>query len=323
MQKLKIVVIVGPTASGTSELAVALARRFGGEIISADSRQVYKGLNIGTGKVPGKWRLINLPDSKRSLAIWQIPKAKVFMYKGVPHHCIDFVPPRKVFNAADFKKCAENAIKDITARGRTPILAGGTGFYIDTVVYDMALPEVLPNRKLRKMLEQKGPALLFAMLKKLDRERAETIDAKNPRRLIRAIEIAKVFGRVPKFKKGRPYRALWLGIKLAPDLLRQRIHTRLIKRMRGGMIEEARRLRKNGLNWSRFYALGLEYRHLADYIRGKVSFADMQKNIEIATCRYARRQMVWFKRNPEIRWLNDKKEAKKLLSRFLTKQKIF
>src|SRR3989344_3066503 len=167
MSKLKIVVIVGPTASGKSELADALARRFGGEIISADSRQVYKGLNIGTGKVPGKWRLINLPDSKRSLAIWQIPKAKVFMYKGVPHHCIDFVPPRKVFNAADFKKCAENAIKDITARGRTPILAGGTGFYIDTVVYDMALPEVLPNRKLRKMLEQKGPALLFAMLKKL------------------------------------------------------------------------------------------------------------------------------------------------------------
>ncbi|MFY9462510.1 MAG: tRNA (adenosine(37)-N6)-dimethylallyltransferase MiaA, partial [Candidatus Sungiibacteriota bacterium] len=290
-----------------------------GEIISADSRQVYIGLDIGTGKVPGKWRTMKVPTSKPWLASWKIHKKKVFVYKGVPHHCIDFVPPRKVFSAADFKRCAENAIKDITARGKIPILAGGTGFYLDAVVYDMALPEVSPNKKLRKTLEQKKPALLFAMLKKLDHERAKTIDAKNPRRLIRAIEIAKALGRVPKFKKRRPYRALWLGIKFPTELLYSRIHARLTKRMREGMIEEARRLHKNGLGWARFYALGLEYRYLADYVRGKVSAPEMRENLETAIRHYARRQMVWFKRNPEIHWLNDKKEAEKLLRLFLRK----
>ncbi|MBI2639927.1 MAG: tRNA (adenosine(37)-N6)-dimethylallyltransferase MiaA [Candidatus Sungbacteria bacterium] len=183
----KLIVIIGPTASGKSELAVRLAKKFSGEIISADSRQVYRELDIGTGKVPGKWR----------------QKPKVFVYKAIPHYCIDFVSPKRVFTAADFKKCAEGAIQDINRRGKIPVMAGGTGFYIDAVLYENLLPNVPPNKTLRNTLSQKSARKLFMLLKRLDPERAKNIDRKNPRRLIRAIEIAKALGRVPKFKKNQ------------------------------------------------------------------------------------------------------------------------
>ena len=165
--KRKIIIILGPTASGKSELAVKMARKIGGEIISADSRQVYKGLNIGSGKI-----------TKKEM-------------RGVPHYCLDIASPKKVFTAVDFKKCAEKAIKDIQSRDKTPIICGGTGFYIGVITGAIDIPEIKPNWKLRKKLEKMPTEKLFKMLKKLDHARARNIDAKNPRRLIRAIEIAK------------------------------------------------------------------------------------------------------------------------------------
>src|SRR3989344_6085432 len=200
----KNIAIVGPTASGKSELAVKIAKRFNGEIISADSRQVYRGLDIGTGKVPNDFS--NYPrissnasriTTSRIRGKFDIIRGKFekYVYKGVPHYCIDFVSPKKVFTVADFKKCAEAAIKDITNRGKIPILCGGTGFYIDSVLYNLPIPNVPPNQKLRKQLSKKSAEELFKILKKMDPKRAKTIDPHNPRRLIRAIEIVKTTGK--------------------------------------------------------------------------------------------------------------------------------
>src|SRR3989338_8024568 len=172
----KIIVILGPTASGKSALGVKLAKKINGEIISADSRQVYKGLDIGSGKI-----------TKKEM-------------RGVPHHCIDIVSPKKIFTVVDFKKCADKAIEKNFAKNKTPIIVGGTGLYIQAIVDNIVLPEVKPNWKLRKELEKKTTEEMFKMLKKLDPERAKNIDAKNPRRLIRAIEIAKSLGKMPKLK---------------------------------------------------------------------------------------------------------------------------
>src|SRR3989344_4057410 len=163
----KIVVVVGPNASGKSEFAVRLAKKINGEIISADSRQVYKGLDIGSGKI-----------TKKEMG-------------GVPHHCLSVANPKKIFTALNFKKCAQKAIAAIYHSGKTPIIVGGTGFYIDAALGRIKLGGVPPNLKLRKKLANKSPAELLKMLKKLDPARAKTIEQKNPRRLIRAIEILK------------------------------------------------------------------------------------------------------------------------------------
>ncbi|NOY35659.1 MAG: tRNA (adenosine(37)-N6)-dimethylallyltransferase MiaA, partial [bacterium] len=162
----KMVVVLGPTASGKSDLAVDLARKLDGEIISADSRQVYRGMDIGTGKV-----------TKKEM-------------RGVTHHLLDVANPKKIFTVVDFKKKAERALEDIWSRGKLPIVCGGTGFYIQAITGGVAIPEVKPDWKLRNKLEKKTAEQLFAELKKLNPERAKMIDAKNPRRLIRAIEVA-------------------------------------------------------------------------------------------------------------------------------------
>ncbi|MDO8560714.1 MAG: tRNA (adenosine(37)-N6)-dimethylallyltransferase MiaA [bacterium] len=336
-RKAKIIIIIGPTASGKSELAVALAKRFRGEIISADSRQVYIGLNIGTGKVPGKWLnhsaqsgiIAPMGPSHRAIGRSDLRgksdlrRTGIFAYKGIRHYCIDFVSPRKVFTAEDFKTCAEKTIKDILSRGKIPIIVGGTGFYIDAVVYGMGFPLVPPNKKLRLILEQKGLPELILILKKLDSARLKMVDKKNPHRLIRAIEIAKALGHVPKLKKRPIYQALWLGIKLPKDELSRRIHIRLIQRMREGMVKEAQSLHKHGLGWKRFYELGLEYKYLADFLRGEITKNIMLKNLETAIRHYARRQMVWFKRNPEIHWIKNKKGAERVLNISLGKKKNY
>ena len=164
--KPKILVILGPTATGKSGMAVRLAKKFNGEIISADSRQVYKGLDIGSGKITEKEML------------------------GVAHHLLDIANPKRKFSVTDFKEKAEKTIEDILKRSRLPIICGGTGFYIQALVDNLILPEVAPNLSLRKKLEKKTPAELFEILKKLDPKRADSIERQNPRRLIRAIEIA-------------------------------------------------------------------------------------------------------------------------------------
>ena len=170
----KIIVIVGPTSSGKSDLAVIIAKKFKGEIVSADSRQVYKGMDIGTGKI-----------TKKEM-------------RGIPHHLIDVASPRQKYSVAKYKREAEKAIRDITNRGNIPIVCGGTGFYIQSIVDDIVFPEVKSNSNLRKKLSKLSPEELFLELKKIDENRAQKIDPHNPHRLIRAIEIATELGSVPQ-----------------------------------------------------------------------------------------------------------------------------
>ena len=274
--------ILGPTASGKSALGVKLAKKINGEIISADSRQVYKGLDIGSGKI-----------TKKEM-------------RGVSHHCIDIVSPKKIFTVVDFKKCADKAIEKNFAKNKTPIIVGGTGLYIQAVVDNIVLPEVKPNWKLRKELEKKTTEEMFNMLKKLDPERAKNIDAKNPRRLIRAIEIAKKLGKTPKLKSmsRRDLDIGQIGIKLPDEILKINIEKRIKKMLKGGLVAETKKLRKSGLSWKRIYELGFEYKYPALFLRRKISKDEMLAKMLTENWQYAKRQMTWFKRDKRIKWIN-------------------
>ena len=230
----KIIVIVGPTASGKSALGVKLAKKLNGEIISADSRQVYKGLDLASGKI-----------TKKEMA-------------GIPHHCLDLISPKTIFTAESYAKSAQKAVKDILKHGKTPIIVGGTGFYIDIAIGRMKTAGVAPDWKLRRMLEKKTAETLLKMLKKFDPARAKTVEPQNKRRLIRAIEVAK-FSKKKGFKKQNiliyqyinDADLVWLGIKIKPEELRKRINTRLEKRLKAGMINEIKKLRRQGVSWKR------------------------------------------------------------------------
>lgn len=309
MREPKVIAIVGPTASGKSELAVKLAKKLNGEIISADSRQIYRGLDISTGKVTGQWviprqaRRIVRPGS---LQVKNTARAKsrTYVYKNIPHHCIDFVSPKRTYTVAEYKKCAEAAIKDITGRGKFPILVGGTGFWIDAVVYDLNIPEVPPDLDLRKQLEKKSAEELLKILRKLDPRRAKTIEQKNPRRLIRAIEIAKILGKVPTVKKRSPYNTLWIGINPAKDVLRKRISSRIEKMIKRGLIKETKKLLRQGVSRKRTRELGFEYRLALEAANRELSIKELREKLLSETLRYARRQETWWRRNRAIHWIS-------------------
>jgi len=288
--KPKIVIVVGPTASGKSSLAVEIAKRFDGEIISADSRQVYRGLDIGTGKVTND------------------------EMDGVPHHLLDVANPTERYTAANFARDARTAILEIAAREKLPIIAGGTGFYIDAFVGRVSVPEVEPNEKLRAELEHKTAVELLEILRKLDPERAETVEQKNPRRLIRAIEIAEAprlrrdsgrqAGSVPtsEVEPRCLYDALWIGIDWPDEQLRERIHERLDTRLKSGMVDEIKMLHENGLSWERMDELGLEYRYVSQFLRTMLTECEMRELLEREIWKYAKRQRTYWKRNTDITW---------------------
>ncbi len=279
MQKKKVIVVLGQTATGKSDLAVKIAKKFNGEVISADSRQVYKGLDIGTGKI-----------TKREM-------------RGVPHHLLDVANPKTKFTVAEYQKLTIYAMAEMVERGKVPILCGGTGFYIDAITRGTIFPEVPPNLKLRKILEKKNIKELFIILKKLDKTRAKNIDAKNKVRLIRAIEIVKALGRVPKITEVKPmYDFIKIGLHLPENKLRERIKARLQKRIKVGMLNEAKKLHEQGLSWKRMEELGLEYRFMALYLQKKITKEVMLEKLNSEIYKYAKRQMTWFKRDKEIKW---------------------
>ncbi len=294
--KPKIIVIVGPTASGKSDLGVLISKRFNGEVISADSRQVYKGLDIGTGKIAQK------------------------EMKGISHHLLDVLQPRTKFTVHAFKKHGDKAIKKMLKNGKIPVIVGGTGFYIEALVDSVLLPEVKPDLKLRLKLSKKSAENLFKMLQKLDSKRSENIDPKNTHRLIRAIEIAQALGEVPAIKKDSNFNPLFIGLKVSPEELQERIAKRLKKRLKQGMISEARKLHKEGLSWKRMNELGLEYRYLALFLQNKISKEEMFQKLKTEIWRYAKRQMTWFKRDQRITWFKptELKKIEKEVKTFLT-----
>ncbi len=274
--KIKIVAIVGPTAVGKSDFAVDYALKNNGEIISADSRQVYKGLDIGTGKITQE------------------------EMKGIPHHLLDVADPSDNFNVGKFKELAEKAIADISSRGKLPIICGGTGFYIDAVVNNITYPDVSHNEKLREELEKKSASELFEILKKLDASYALSLnnsEQNNPQRLIRSIETATALGKVPKvIANDSQYEITWIKLELPLDELKQRIHVRLTKRLENGMIEEIENLHKNGLSWERMEELGLEYRYTSRFLRGLITKEKMIEQLQNEIWHYAKRQILWFKK---------------------------
>jgi tRNA dimethylallyltransferase len=284
--KNKVIAIVGPTASGKSALAVLLARKLNGEIISADSRQVYRSLNIGTNKI-----------TKKEM-------------HGIRHFLLDVADPKKPYTAYRYAKDASRAIQEIIKRGKIPIICGGTGFYIDAVLYGSPFPRIPPNPSFRKMMERRSTEALFAELKKVDPRRAATIDPKNRRRLIRALEIIAATGApVAPQKKEPKYEALKIGIKVEMKELERRIRLRLKREFRRGLIEEVKRLKRRGLSWKRLYELGLEYRFVARFLQGEIkSKTELEKLLAYAIIGYAKRQIRWFKRDKDIIWSSDKRK---------------
>ncbi len=293
-QRKKIIVVVGPTASGKSDLGIKLARNFNGEIISADSRQVYRGMDIGTGKVTKKEQRL------------------------VKHHLLDVVNPKKVFTVSGFKKLGEKAIKNILDKNKIPFIVGGTGFYVDALVKGFSLPEIPPNKKLRRHLDKFSAEQLFKMLQRLDTERAKTVDRHNKRRLVRALEIFKATGKpVPPLQTDRKYDVLYLGISWPKEVLAKRIKLRLEKRLKQGMVKEVGSLLAQGVSKKRLYDLGLEYGWISEFLNGKINYAETKEGLYRDIIKYSKRQMTWFKRNKDIHWVKSDKEAEKLTRKFI------
>lgn len=279
--KLKVIAIVGPTSSGKTSLSIDIAKKFNGEIISADSRQVYKGLDLGSGKVTEKEK------------------------DGTRHHLLDIVEPMSTYTAAEFQRDANNAIIDINNRGCLPIVIGGTFFYLDILRGKQQAVSVEPDETFRDTLHKYSNFELFEKLKEVDPDRAENIDSKNRSRLVRALEIINSLGKVPKLeRKKSPYDWLIIGLKIDKLRLHQNIHNRLQERLKAGMVDEAERLHKQGMTYERMYQLGLEYRYMSMYLQQELTHDKMIPKLETKIRRFAKRQMTWLKRDPEIEWFN-------------------
>lgn len=291
----KLIVILGPTASGKSGIAVKLAKKFNGEIVSADSRQIYRGLDIGTAK----------PTRK--------------MMEIVKHHLINIKKPNQIYTVWQYKKEAIEKINKIIKKGKAPFLVGGTGLYIKVVVDNLEIPQVTPDWELRKRLElkikAKGLKQLYNELIKIDPEAAYIIDPNNPRRIIRALEVAiktkKPFSQ--QRKRGKP---LFEVLEIGLGLNKERIEKRVDKMIKAGLVKEVKNLIKiYDKNLSTFDAIG--YREIIDYLVGNISLPEAIERIKKNTWRYAKRQMTWFKKDKRIKWVKNQKEAEKPIKRFL------
>lgn len=280
--KPPLVAIVGPTASGKTELGIGLAEEHHGEIVSADSRQVYRGMDIGTNK----------PSAEEQ--------------QRIPHHLLDVADPKDVYTLAQFQEAAFKAIKHIQARGKLPFLVGGTGLYIQSIVDNLTIPPVPPQPQLRTELEQLPLEQLQQRLKDADPVGHAGIDLKNPRRVIRAIEVSETAG-VPfsslKSTGPAPYDISMIGIKRTPDELETRMRDGLDSWVERGLFQEVSRLHEDGVTWEQLESFGLEYRRVAESLQGKIS---REEAIELSykdLLAYAKRQMTWFKRDSRIQWV--------------------
>lgn len=274
----KLIVIEGTNASGKSGLGVEMARRFDGEVVSADSRQVFRGFDLGSGKIT--------PEEMQ----------------GVPHHLIDICAPGAFFSMHDFQRLAYEAIDGILARGRVPFLVGGTGLYIASVTDGYVMSDHMPDLAYREELEKRSTPELYAML--LDQAPDVQVDAKNRNRVMRILE------KIHDGDDHRPhnvprYQCLKLGVTWEREILKARIDERLERRMRQGMVDEVRGLLEGGCSVEFMQKLGLEYRFITQYITGEIATeAEMCAQLSAAIKRFAKRQMTWFRRDPEICWLD-------------------
>lgn len=290
-----IIVILGPTASGKSRLGVRLAKKFHGIIISADSRQVYRGLNIGTGKIPKKER------------------------HGIPHFLLDVAPPRSQYSVARYARDVQRVLKNIPLS--TPVfLVGGSALYIKAVTEPGWIANVPPNPKLRRRLEKMTTAQLVNLLRQKLPERILTIDRANRRRLIRAIEVAVSMPspELGRAARGRLHSMLKIGLAVPRATQFRRIDRQIAHRLRRGMIRETMGIHRQGVSWKRIEALGLEYRVLVQHLRGQLTRAEAETKMRTVTHDFARRQTTWWKHDQDIRWVTSDQQALRLCRKFLT-----
>ena len=283
--KIPVIVVSGPTASGKSALALKIAEKYGGEIVSADSMQIYKELSVGTAK----------PD-----------KSEI---KRVPHHLVDILEPEEKFSAADFKKRAEEAIEDISSRGRLPILAGGTGLYIDSLLYSTGFSHPKENPKLRRELaemnEKEGADAVYAILKSLDGDAAEKIHKNNVKRVIRAIEIIKSTHKSLEESVEKPlgvspkYEVLYVFINPDRQELYRRIDRRVDEMMEQGLLDEAKMLFGRNVPPDATSVQAIGYKEFFGVFRGEKSLSDAVDELKRDTRRYAKRQVTWFSRHKD------------------------
>ncbi|MEI6378780.1 MAG: tRNA (adenosine(37)-N6)-dimethylallyltransferase MiaA [Candidatus Falkowbacteria bacterium] len=307
-KKPKIIAIIGPTSSGKTGWAVSLARQFNGEIVSADSRQVYHGMDVGTGK--------DLVDYEASDA-----------GPAVPYHLIDVADPSEQFGLADYQCQAYAAIDDILKRGKLPIVAGGSGLYLQAVIDGFALPEIKPDEELRQDLEELPLEELQARLKELNPAffaKINNSDINNKRRLIRYVELnSQGVLKEPDQNKSEPrYDCLTIGIEVDKEELDKRIISRLKQRLEEqNLAGEVEGLNNSGISWQRLEKFGLEYRWLSRYLQGKIPYEEMEQALGRDIIRFAKRQLTWFKRwekqGRQIHWINNLNEAKILIEKYL------
>ena len=285
----KIIAVVGPTASGKTALAVKIAKEFSGEVISCDSMQIYKGMDIGTAK----------PDIEEMC--------------GIPHHMLDFLDPSQRFSVADFVKKARECIDDCLTRGKAPILAGGTGLYMDSVINNIDFKEFSRDiefrENLQKMAQEQGNEAVFELLKKKDPQAAEKIHPNNIRRVIRALEVCEMTGKTftevnEESKKTPVYDALILGIETERERLYEKINQRVDIMMGKGLLEEVKALYDKGIGLDTTAMQAIGYKELLAFIKGEEPLLDAVEKIKQESRRYAKRQLTWFRRNEKINWIN-------------------
>ncbi len=288
--KLPLIVLTGPTAVGKTSLSIRLAKAVGGEIISADSMQVYRHMDIGSAKV-----------TKEEM-------------DGVPHHLIDILEPDEEFNVVVFKDRAKAAMKEIRARGHVPVIAGGTGFYIQALVYDIDFKKNEEGGEIRRELEelarQRGTAYLHEMLKRVDPESAQAIHANNVKRVIRALEYYRQTGEKisvhNETERGKecPYRLFYYVLNTDRETLYKRIDRRVDQMMEKGLVEEVQALKARGCTRELVSMQGLGYKEILDYLDGKTTLQEAVHILKRDTRHFAKRQLTWFRRERDVRWLN-------------------
>ncbi len=307
-KKSKIIILLGPTASGKTELGIKLAQRFNGEVVSADSRQVYTKMNIGTAKPFGEWQLVG--------------GSKVYVVKGIPHYLMDIIDPKEQMSVAQFKELAVGCLYAIQARGKLPIVVGGTGQYLWALIDNLIIPAVAPSQALRASLEQKSLAELQQLLQHCDPESYQAIDRHNPRRVLRALEVAMITGKsfIEQRRVGAPlFNTLQIGIHWPWEKLLARINRRVEEQIAQGLDEETKRLVQEQYGWDLPSMSSIGYQQMGSYVRGECTKAEAVRAIQVATRQYAKRQITWFKRDKRINWIegDDIVTAVGLIEKFL------
>ncbi len=288
MNKPKVIVICGPTASGKTALSIELAKKVNGEIISSDSMQIYKDMDIGTAK----------PTEKEM--------------QGIKHYLIDFVEPNQRYSVAEFKKDAENAIEEVLEKDKTPIVVGGTGLYVDSLIYGIEYPDIELDEKYREELEKRadkeGLELLYNEAKKIDSQAIEKISKNDKKRILRILEIYKATGKnkteqeKESRKNGIKYDYKVFAINMDREILYDRINKRVDIMIENGLIEEVEKLLKKYTEFPTAMQ-GLGYKEVVEYLQGKITKEEMIENIKRETRRYAKRQITWFKKNKQTIWI--------------------